>query len=497
MILTLKTSVICTSFKVRSLILIKMLKFWTLVAFIMLVNSKPEYYSRLGLHRGAGINDVKKAFKKLAAKFHPDRAPPEQKEEFNRKFSEISDAYTLLSDPEMKNIYDRGGHDALEQHRQHQEHHNQHKARQEYHQSMVTDHFANTDILILNEQSLPRFLRRYQVWIVLFYRSQDAEMTTGLKEMVQDLNTKFYGIFTVSAVNCDQDEKICDQYRASNTPEIHGFPSDFSHDGVRYTGDKVTPKVAGFAVGLMQNFVSVVTAETLPKFLEDDSKIKMLLFTDKKETPPLIKSLSKEFRSSVDIGQVKDSTNSIQKTYGVTKNPQILILKKNEQSDWTPIRYEGSLSMAPLSDFIREHREVSRKSPRKRLYEVQVSNDVENYGCGHDSKQVCAFLFYSDQNEKARIVAQARPVVESMGDAPIVVMMVPRSMVNFDSLGVNPRANGLLLKASRNRIHVLEDVNITADELTSIFDKVVGGTLSFKPNTQEFWDSLRKEEQDL
>lgn len=474
-----------------------MIKFLTLVGLLVLAQCKPEYYSKLGLHRGAGIHEVKRAFKKLAAKFHPDRASPDQKEEFNRRFSEISDAYTVLSDQDMKNIYDRGGHDALEQHRQHQEYHNQNKARQEYHQSMVTDHFANTDVLVLNEQSMPRFLRRNQVWVILFYRSHDGEMNSGLRDVIKDVNSKFYGIFTVAVVNCDVDDRICDQYRATNTPEIHGFPSDFSHDGVRYTGDKVTSKIAGFAVSLMQNFVSVVTAETLPKFLEDDTKVKMLLFTDKKETPPLIKALSKEFRSSIEIAQVKDATNSIQTKYGVTKTPEILILKKNQEDEWTPIRYQGALSILPLSDFIREHREIGAKAAKKKLYDVLSSKDIENYGCGHDSKKVCAFLFYSNALEKEKLVSQARPVVETLGDVPILVMTVPRSLVNFDSLGVPSSAKGLLLKASKNRIHVLENDELTSDELTAIFDKVVGGTISFKANNQLFWDSLKLQDTDL
>ena len=474
-----------------------MLKFLTLVALIALSQCKPEYYSILGLHRGASLSEVKRSFKRLAAKFHPDRAPPEQKDAFNKKFSEISDAYTLLSDAEKKNIYDRGGHDALEQHRQHQEHHNQHKARQEYHQSMVTDHFANTDVLILNEQSLPRFLRRYQVWIILFYRSHDSEMGAGLRDVIQDLNTKFYGIFTVAAVNCDQDEKICDQYRAMNTPEIHGFHSDYSHDGVRYTGDKVTPKLAGFAVGLMQNFVSVVTAEGLDRFLEDDSKIKMLLFSDKKETPPLLKALSKEFRSSIDIGQDKDPSNSIQRKYGITKTPDIIILKKSDAGEWTPIRYQDTFSVLPLSEFIREHREIAPKAQKKKLYDIQTAKDVEKFGCGHDCKQVCAFLFYSSSQEKDDLVKEAKPVIESMGDVPILAMIMPKSLVNFASLDLPSSTKILLLKPSRNRIHAVDSEKITGSELTSIFDKVVGGTMAFKAASQLFWDSLRMDEQDL
>jgi curved DNA-binding protein CbpA len=223
-----------------------MLKELTLVLLVVLCHSKIEYYSKLGLNRGASAQEIKRAFKRLATKYHPDRAPASQKEEHNRLFSEISDAYSVLSDPELKQHYDNGGHDALERHRQHQEYHNQHKARQEFHDSMITDHFANTDLTVLNINTLSRFYRRSQVWLVLFYRSQDPEMRSGLKEAILELNSKFYGIFTVAAVNCDQDDGICDEYRASNTPDILGFKSEVTHDGERFTGDKVSPKTGWF-----------------------------------------------------------------------------------------------------------------------------------------------------------------------------------------------------------------------------------------------------------
>lgn len=62
-----------------------------------------DYYSTLGLNRGASDEDIKKAYRKLAMKHHPDRGGDE------RKFKEVEEAYRTLSDPQKKQIVDLGG----------------------------------------------------------------------------------------------------------------------------------------------------------------------------------------------------------------------------------------------------------------------------------------------------------------------------------------------------------------------------------------------------
>ncbi len=79
--------------------------------------SKKDYYESLGVSRNATKSDIKKAYRKAALKFHPDRAKnsgldPKIAEE---KFKEISEAYSILSDPDKRQQYDQFGHDAFSQ----------------------------------------------------------------------------------------------------------------------------------------------------------------------------------------------------------------------------------------------------------------------------------------------------------------------------------------------------------------------------------------------
>ncbi|HIH2763517.1 MAG TPA: molecular chaperone DnaJ [Candidatus Azoamicus sp.] len=75
--------------------------------------NKEDYYSILGVDKSASDMDIKKAYKKLAMKYHPDRNPGDKSSE--EKFKKIGEAYEVLSDPSKKQIYDQHGHSGFDQ----------------------------------------------------------------------------------------------------------------------------------------------------------------------------------------------------------------------------------------------------------------------------------------------------------------------------------------------------------------------------------------------
>ena len=74
--------------------------------------SKRDYYEILGMSRSAGHDEIKKAYRKLALQYHPDRNPGDK--ECESRFKEAAEAYGVLSDVEKKELYDRFGHAGLE-----------------------------------------------------------------------------------------------------------------------------------------------------------------------------------------------------------------------------------------------------------------------------------------------------------------------------------------------------------------------------------------------
>jgi molecular chaperone DnaJ len=73
--------------------------------------TKRDYYEILGISKTSSVDEIKKAYRKLAMQYHPDRNPGDKKSE--EKFKEIAEAYSVLSDEQKRANYDRFGHEGL------------------------------------------------------------------------------------------------------------------------------------------------------------------------------------------------------------------------------------------------------------------------------------------------------------------------------------------------------------------------------------------------
>jgi molecular chaperone DnaJ len=78
----------------------------------MATNNQEDYYEVLSVSRDASADQIKSAYRKAALKYHPDRNP-ENKKEAEEQFRRATEAYSVLSDPQKRSIYDRFGHAGL------------------------------------------------------------------------------------------------------------------------------------------------------------------------------------------------------------------------------------------------------------------------------------------------------------------------------------------------------------------------------------------------
>lgn len=79
------------------------------------MSTKRDYYEVLGVKKGASLDEIRKAYRESALRYHPDRVPHEQKKEAEEKFKEISEAYAVLSDANKRALYDQYGHSGIDQ----------------------------------------------------------------------------------------------------------------------------------------------------------------------------------------------------------------------------------------------------------------------------------------------------------------------------------------------------------------------------------------------
>lgn len=79
-----------------------------------MMGTKKDYYDILGVSKNASVDDIKKAYRTLALRYHPDRVSSDKKKEAEEKFKEISEAYAVLSDSKKRSLYDQYGHAGID-----------------------------------------------------------------------------------------------------------------------------------------------------------------------------------------------------------------------------------------------------------------------------------------------------------------------------------------------------------------------------------------------
>ena len=73
-----------------------------------------DYYKYLGLNKKATDKEIKKAYRKRALKYHPDKVAEDEKEKAEEKFLKVSEAYAVLGDKEKRKVYDQYGKQGID-----------------------------------------------------------------------------------------------------------------------------------------------------------------------------------------------------------------------------------------------------------------------------------------------------------------------------------------------------------------------------------------------
>lgn len=482
------------------------------------VTSKKSYYDILGVKRNATEAEIKKAFKKLSIKYHPDKNK-DKKEWAKERFVEVANAYETLSDPDKRRAYDHGGEEGVKQQEAQQNagggHHGgfhfnmggdfddmfsqffggggrarggggRRRQRMEFQEEeeKEVNHFENTDVLKLTISSLSKILSRNQIWFILCYKDKDKNLKETV-EMWKTLADKTYGIFKVGYVNCKSEEELCEEFSVRETPSILYFPEAGDQEEI-YKGIKTWEKIFQYGASRMQSFVRVVNSDNYGDFTTSDpTNHKVVLFTSKKTTPPLLKALSKHYKGKLYFGEIRQSETELCQRFGVKKFPTIMVI--SEPEDYKGVEYDGSMSRDNIEKFLNKFAYETKKTEVKSSGISELSASTYKKNCSpEEGKNICVVLVvHSSYDINPDDSFKLNQLAEKYKNDPLNFYYILEQKYGHIWSAFNPEDKGsdlVLIKGKRKRYISFKFSSADwFDEISSGIDNILSGVGQFKP----------------
>ena len=380
----------------RHIILMRVLGLLLLLSCV-LAGITENYYDIMGIQKNASEEEIRKAFKKLSLKFHPDRNLADRANA-QKHYAKIATAYEVLSDPDKRRVYDRGGEAGVsefEQQKSNQKSYEElYKSHWQQRRQVYASLYTGTDVIELEMDNISRLFRRELIWIVNFYHPTCSHCVDYKPEFIS-IAQKLAGIVTLAAINCSSNEELCEEYDIKSYPTLMYFPENTAAEPSIYTGNRDYNSLSDYAVSRMQSFVRLVNRDNFQEFIDlDAKKLKVLLFTMRKTTPPIIKVISKEFKDKIVIGEVRNSEKGLVNRFNVTNFPTILALTSLND----PEIYTGEAKIEQLQAWIRsfEGKTIERPLVRELTRKLQKSGH-----CHRQDPTLCILLFTSSPFDPA------------------------------------------------------------------------------------------------
>ncbi|CAM9503524.1 unnamed protein product [Chrysoparadoxa australica] len=375
-----------------------------------------NFYETLGVKKNANEKAIKKAYRKKALKFHPDKVSPDKREAAEKKFSEIAEAYEVLSDKEKRQIYDTYGEEGLKHgggsgpqggpgggpggagHHfggfggssggfQQQD---PFKIFEQFfggngasfsfggtgggggfggggggfggfggghpqqQQQQQRDLYDSGSPVARLGKSFPGKGAKY-VWLVELYNPSCGHCQQFAPTFEKVADSLKAANLKVGAVNCAKHPDTCRKVT------VEGYPTVVlvAEGKVSYySGDRSFSSIRKFALdgmpALVHNALRPAQLQEWAASAKRDWGVAAVVLTSKFDTSPLLKALAYQFRQHVPFAEVRGSNLQISTLFDVSSYPSLIMLCKGPTKDFPGpfVRYEGKFEAAALSKYI-------------------------------------------------------------------------------------------------------------------------------------------------
>ena len=456
-----------------------------------------DYYKLLGVKRNASKAEIRRAFKKLSLKYHPDKNK-DNPEKAKAKFVKIANAYEVLSDDKLRKIYDEHGEEGVKQHQQGGGQHGgnfqdifdfffkrsgMHFQNQE---GPEKNFFENTDVLTLKMENISKLLSRRKIWFVYFFKSKD-EGFENRNNKIKEIASQTYGIFNFGAVNCKDDEEICEEYSVYSTPKIVYFPESANDSEEEYKGNIDFQSIFKYGAKLMQNFVRIINKDNYNDFMTTHpERYHVLLFTSKKSTPPLFKSLSKDYLNHLSFGEIRQSETDLIKAFNINQFPTLVVVTDLENNEVDVFKDE--IKYDTMKKFLNKY--AYKKMEEKKDVKVRELNINVYQKLGmcssNDNKNICLIFFINKEKPENDELKKLEILGNKYKDDHVKIFYL--NMIKYKSIFKSFENNDI--KINENNIYAAivkgkrkKYIAITKDEnnnLNNIMENILSGGGNFK-----------------
>ena len=464
--------------------------------FFSFTNCGENYYKLLGVPRTATKAEIRKAFKKLSLKYHPDKNKknPEKAKEM---FIKIANAYEVLIDDKLRPIYDKFGEEGVKQHKEREG-----AANSGFHggnfndffsfffknnqnQQKKINHFENTDILVLKMDNLAKLINRRKIWFVYFFKDSDYNFKERVDKL-KEISSQSYGIFHFGAVNCEEDEEICEDNSVYGTPKIFYFP-DSGSDGEEYKGSLDFQSILKFGSKRMQNFVRIINKDNYNDFISTHpERYYILLFTSKKSTSPLFKALSKDYLNHLNFGEIRQTEKELIQEFNIKTFPTLLVLLDPETKEVE--NFNSELKYDNIKKFLNKYGYKVRKENKSIFVRELDENNYEKLKmCSNsDNKNICLIIFI----DKDKPIIEDYKRFETIGKkyiedhVKVFYLNIIKYKDIFQSFEDNlnfENTSAVIVKGKRKKyIAISKEVFNNPKDFHNIMDNVLSGGGNFK-----------------
>ncbi|XP_067687759.1 dnaJ homolog subfamily C member 10-like [Haliotis asinina] len=205
------------------------LQVW-LVASLAFVNTvtAEDFYELLGVGRSANTKEIRKAFKKLAVKEHPDKNADDPKA--HERFLRINRAYEVLKDDELRKKYDMHGEEGLEDKQQ-----GRHYESWQWYQDNFGIYDDDPEIITLSRSDFEQSVEGTgDIWFINYY-SPHCSHCHDLAPTWREVARQLEGVIRIGAVNCEDDWQLCRMQGVRSYPSLIMYPQHEKYHGERST----------------------------------------------------------------------------------------------------------------------------------------------------------------------------------------------------------------------------------------------------------------------